>query len=74
MFRIIFVRDVKETQVKSESSLTENGKDTILKADGKQVKSEEERMICDFLFYNGVSYEYERVYEFDTVAEKYFVI
>ena len=52
MFRIIFGRDVKETQVKSE----------------------EERMICDFLFFHGVSYEYERVYEIDTVTEKYFVI
>ena len=31
-------------------------------------------MICDFLFYHGVSYKYERVYEIDTVTEKYFVI
>ena len=70
MFRVIFGRDVKKTEVQSESSLTENGKGTILTADGKQVKSEEERMICDFLFYYGVPYEYERPYEYDTVTEK----
>ena len=35
-------------------------------ADGKMVKSEGERKIADFLFYNGVRYEYEKPYFVDT--------
>ncbi|MGN6330702.1 MAG: UvrD-helicase domain-containing protein [Motilibacteraceae bacterium] len=35
-------------------------------ANGEVVKSQGERMIADFLFYNGVAYEYERAYVHDT--------
>ncbi|MCW2802796.1 MAG: hypothetical protein JWN06_1013 [Propionibacteriaceae bacterium] len=34
---------------------------------GEVVKSQEERLIANWLFYNGVRYEYERDYEHDTV-------
>lgn len=36
-------------------------------ANGEVVKSQGERLIADFLFYSGVTYEYERAYPHDTV-------
>ena len=69
MFRIIYGRNIEEIKLQNEVTLTENGKGIIPTADGKWVKSQEERMICDFLFYHGVVYEYERVYEHDTTDE-----
>lgn len=38
---------------------------------GDVVKSQEERLIADWLFFNGVSYEYERKYEFDTATPEH---
>jgi DNA helicase-4 len=35
------------------------------------VKSSEERLICNWLFYNGVRYEYERDYELDTAGAEH---
>lgn len=71
IFRTIYGRDIGGTETLSEASLTISGKGKILSADGKLVKSQEERMICDFLFYHGVSYEYERAYEHDTATEEH---
>ena len=34
---------------------------------GEIVKSQSERLIADWLFYNGVKYQYEPAYEYDTV-------
>lgn len=34
--------------------------------DGQRVRSQEEAIICNWLFYNGVHYEYERPYKTDT--------
>ncbi|MEW2884989.1 hypothetical protein, partial [Klebsiella pneumoniae] len=36
---------------------------------GERVKSLEECVIADWLFYNGVAYDYERRYEFDTATD-----
>ena len=36
---------------------------------GERVKSLEECVIADWLFYNGVTYDYERRYEFDTATD-----
>ena len=66
MFRIIYGRNTEEIKPSSEVTLMENGKGIISTVDGKWVKSHQERMICDFLFYHGVPYEYERVYEHNT--------
>lgn len=71
MFRTIFGRDIGGVEVQNEASLMSSGRGTIRTADGKWVKSQEERMICDFLFYHGVQYEYERPYEHDTVTEEH---
>ncbi|MFO0688659.1 MAG: UvrD-helicase domain-containing protein [Myxococcota bacterium] len=38
---------------------------------GETVKSQEERLLADWLFYNGVAYEYERSYEFDTTSPQF---
>ena len=40
-------------------------------ARGEVVRSQEERMIADWLFMNGVNYSYETVYEHDTATEAY---
>ncbi len=71
LFRTVFGRDIGDTKTLSEASLTTSGKGTFRTVDGKLVKSQEERMICDFLFYHGVTYEYERPYEYDTVTEEH---
>jgi DNA helicase-4 len=71
MFRTIYGRDVGGLDALKETSLDAFGKGSIPTADGKWVKSQEERMICDFLFYHGVPYEYERPYEHDTVTEEH---
>ena len=66
MFRIVYGRNTEEIKLQNEVTMMENGKGIIPTADGKWVKSHHERMICDFLFYHGVPYEYERAYEHDT--------
>jgi DNA helicase-4 len=71
MFRTIFGRDVGGLESLNEASIEAIGKGNIQTADGNRVKSQEERMICDFLFYHGVPYEYERTYEHDTVTEEH---
>lgn len=47
------------------------GKFYICMLQGEWVKSMEECVIVDWLFYNGVSYEYECLYEFDIVIDVY---
>lgn len=71
MFRTVFGRDVGGLETLNEASIEAIGKGSIQTADGNRVKSQEERMICDFLFYHGVPYEYERSYEHDTVTEEH---
>jgi DNA helicase-4 len=45
-----------------------NEKETI---QDEKVKSLEELMIANFLFYNGVKYEYEKEYEYNTKTKEY---
>lgn len=45
------------------------GKRGFLTAKGDIVKSKEERVIANWLFYSGVDYAYERAYEHDTADE-----
>ncbi|RLL62891.1 UvrD-helicase domain-containing protein [Paenirhodobacter hankyongi] len=68
IFRTVFGRDIGDWESTRQPG-SDSRKGGIQTADGKLVKSQEERMICDFLFYHGVSYEYERAYEYDTVSE-----
>lgn len=69
LFRTVFGRDVGSWNEPSKANAYLDGKRGILTANGEIVKSDEERMIADWLFYHGVHYEYERNYEHDTTTE-----
>lgn len=71
MFRAIFGRDIGDWDAVSQPNPERRGKSSIQTANGEFVKSEEERIISDFLFYHGVDYEYERPYEHDTVSAEH---
>ena len=69
MFQTVYSRDIGEMKSLSEDKLINIGKGTISTEGGDLVKSHEEEMICNFLFFHGVPYEYEKKYEYDTVDE-----
>lgn len=71
MFRTVYGRDIGEWESIKQPRSDATGQGSIQTADGKYVKSQEERMICDFLFYYGVPYQYESPYEHDTVSEEH---
>ena len=68
VFRLLYGRDlppfgeVEEPEDWDQSS----GRRGFRTFQGEVVKSQEERMIANWLFYNGVPYEYERTYDIDT--------
>lgn len=64
LFRTIFGRPIGRAVDLIEPKDT--GRGDIRTANGDWVKSQEERLIADWLFYHGVSYQYERDYEQDT--------
>lgn len=69
LFRTVYARDVGKWGQQQEPDAYANGKRGFLTANGDIVKSKEERLIADWLFYCGVNYEYERAYEHDTATE-----
>lgn len=69
LFRTVYARDVGKLGQQQEPDAYANGKRGFLTANGDIVKSKEERLIADWLFYCGVNYEYERAYEHDTATE-----
>lgn len=69
LFRTVYARDVKKLGQTQEPDAYADGKRGFLTAKGDIVKSMQERVIADWLFYNGVNYEYERIYEFDTTDQ-----
>lgn len=71
LFRTIYARDVGKWGTPQEPDAYVNGKRGFLTAKGDIVKSTEERVIADWLFYNGITYEYERAYEHDTATQDY---
>ncbi|MCZ8158426.1 MAG: UvrD-helicase domain-containing protein [Rhizobiaceae bacterium] len=70
LFRTVYARDVGKWGEPGAPEAYANGKRGFLTAQGEIVKSTEERVIADWLFYNGVSYKYEEKYEHDT-ADRY---
>lgn len=48
-----------------------DGKSGLLTMNGELVKSHGEQAIANWLFMNGVTYEYERAYEYETADSKY---
>lgn len=69
MFRLVFGRDLPPLDAEMlGDGYDRDGKAYIRTLQGERVKSLEECVIADWLFYNGVNYEYERTYEFDTAT------
>jgi DNA helicase-4 len=68
LFRMVFTRDLpslaKEQEAPEDYDRTTKQKG-FRTLNGKIVKSHSERLIADWLFYNGVNFEYERAYEHD---------
>lgn len=64
LFRTVFGRPIGRTADLAQPK--ETGRGDIRTANGDWVKSQEERLIADWLFYHGVNYEYERDYQHDT--------
>lgn len=67
LFRLVYGRDIPAFGAPSiPDAWDKAGKPVLRTLAGDLVKSQEEFIIANWLFYNGVSYQYERAYEFDT--------
>ena len=71
LFRTVYGRDVGLWNVQQDFEDYENGRRGFRTANGEIVKSKEELLIANWLFYHHVNYEYERPYERDTADELY---
>lgn len=71
LFRTVYARDVGKWGHPDEPEAYANGVRGFRTARGEVVKSKEERTIADWLFYNGVNYEYERPYEHETADHQH---
>ncbi|MHC1651762.1 UvrD-helicase domain-containing protein [Stenotrophomonas maltophilia] len=70
MFRLVFGRDLPPLGAEMlADGYDREGTPYIRSLQGERVKSLEECVIADWLFYNGVAYDYERRYEFDTATD-----
>lgn len=69
LFRMVFGRDIPAWGESTQADgWDKGGNGYVQTTDGTRVKSQEEGMIVNWLFYNGVKYEYEKSYEFDTAS------
>jgi DNA helicase-4 len=70
LFRTVFARSLPPFGVEEEPEWWDRntGRRGFLTLRGETVKSQEERMICDWLALQGINYEYERPYEHDTAT------
>ncbi|WP_425492633.1 UvrD-helicase domain-containing protein [Dyella jiangningensis] len=69
LFRVVLGRDLPpfgDEEDAPEDWERGSGKEGFRTLDGKIVRSQGERLIADWLYYNGVNYEYERPYSFNT--------
>lgn len=66
LFRSVYAHDIGRCGDKPVADAHHAGTRGLRTAHNEIVKSHEERLIADWLFYNGVEYEYERPYEHDT--------
>ena len=72
LFRFVFKRDLPAFGAPEPADVFDaQGKGALLTMKGERVKSLEEVMIADWLFYNGVDYRYEVAYEHDTADESH---
>lgn len=69
LFRLVLGRDVPTSD---EDQLFEawdkEGRGRLVSLNGDHVASQEERIIANWLFYNGIDYRYEQPYEHDTAT------
>ncbi|TBW10033.1 helicase IV [Azotobacter chroococcum subsp. isscasi] len=69
-FRLVFSRDLPAFGASiAADAWDKDGNGYVCTIRGERVRSHEELMIANWLFLNGVAYEYERRYEFDTASE-----
>jgi DNA helicase-4 len=68
LFRTVYGRDIGDPETEAQTEEFRDGKRGFLTANNLVVKSKEERLIADWLFYHGITFEYERAYEHDTVT------
>ncbi|VXB17092.1 UvrD-helicase domain-containing protein [Pseudomonas sp. 8O] len=69
LFRLVFGRDLPSTMPKDLfDAYNSEGQGQLISLNGDHVASQEERMIANWLFYNGVEYTYERPYEHETAT------
>jgi DNA helicase-4 len=70
LFRLVLSRDLSAFEEDPDPDFWEGSTNRLgfRTARGEMVKSQEERLIADWSFYNGVNYEYERSYEIDTAT------
>jgi len=66
LLRTVYGRDVGKFGQRQEPDAYAGGRRGFLTAKGDVVKSREERVIADWLFYSGVAYAYEAAYEHET--------
>ncbi|MBY5379345.1 UvrD-helicase domain-containing protein [Rhizobium leguminosarum] len=67
LFRFVFFRDLPKFGSSGPADVWDDlGAGRTLTADGKRVRSQEEAIISNWLFYNGVNYLYEEPYKFRT--------
>lgn len=67
LFRFVFGRDPGPVDaINPDEEAPKDTTGSLITAMGKPVKSQEELMLANWLFYNGVPYEYEREYEHPT--------
>ncbi len=71
LFRTVYGRDIGVSGQESEPNDYRNGARGFRTAGDLLVKSQEERLLADWLFYNGVDFQYERPYEHDVATDKH---
>ncbi|WP_019660309.1 UvrD-helicase domain-containing protein [Stenotrophomonas hibiscicola] len=70
MFRLVFGRDLPPFGAEMEADgYDRDGTPYIRTLQGERVKSLDECVIANWLFYNGVVYDYKRRYELDTATD-----
>lgn len=72
MFRLVFGRDLPAMGgAMNADGWNTDGTGYVRTLRGERVRSMEECVIADWLFYNGVAYDYERAYAFDTATDEF---
>lgn len=72
LFRFVFGKDLPKTGSQIVGNLWDGeGNERICTAKGELVKSQEEAMIANWLFYQGVEYQYETPYKYRTADKEH---